>query len=178
MDKTHRTDSSLARAARAGDFGARQLLGERLAVLPTILRRARLAGRLSAHEFEDASQDALLALWRKLDAFDGRSPLLHWAYGFAVLEMRRAMERRGCQREATIDGLSIATAEVSTPVDSERLQREVSGLDDGEQAVVRLRHFEMLTFDEIATRLGIRTSTVKTRYYRALDRLRHRLTRR
>jgi NAD(P)-dependent dehydrogenase (short-subunit alcohol dehydrogenase family) len=44
-----------------------------------------------------------------------------------------------------------------------------------EADVIRMKHFEDLTFEEIGTRLGNSINTVKTRYYRGISRLLDRL---
>lgn len=165
------------RAALGGDAVARQRLFDGLVDLPAMLRvkNQRLGQPLRPHELDDVLQNVLLSLWQKLTAFDGRAPLLHWAYGFGVVEIRRAVERRGRRREQPI--VDEATADPATePLhDPERVRQLLAGLDPDEQAVIRLKHFEALTFDEIADRLGIVANTAKTRYYRGLERLRQRL---
>ncbi len=171
-------DLATVRDALAGDAVARQRLVELLADLPAMVRlkNTRLGAPLRAHELDDVTQNVLLALWQKLQHFDGRVPLLHWAYGFGVIEIRRAIERRGRRRERAIDAEAV-DHRVLAPAgdDPERLRVQLADLDPAEQAVIRLKHFEALTFDEIAARLGTIANTAKSRYYRGLERLRHRL---
>ena len=45
-----------------------------------------------------------------------------------------------------------------------------------EAEVIRLKHFEGQTFEEISRHLGLSPNTVKTRYYRGLEELRPLLT--
>jgi RNA polymerase sigma-70 factor (ECF subfamily) len=170
-------DVALATAARHGDPEARRRLLDGLADLPAMLRvkNARLGAPLRGDELDDALQNVLLSLWSKLDRFDGRVPLLHWAYGFGVVEIRRTIERRGRRRERSLDGETVDHRASGSHGDPDRLRAAVAGLDPDEQAVVRLKHFEALTFDEIAARLGVAANTAKSRYYRGLDRLRRRL---
>ena len=49
----------------------------------------------SAHDAEDALQDALLRAWRGLPRFEGRSSLRSWLYSIATNVCLRALERRG-----------------------------------------------------------------------------------
>ncbi|MBV9196843.1 MAG: hypothetical protein JO168_22120 [Solirubrobacterales bacterium] len=51
------------------------------------------------------------------------------------------------------------------------VRRAVSELPDDQQDVVRLQHFERLSHDDIATRLGVPVGTVKSRSHRAHRRL-------
>jgi RNA polymerase sigma-70 factor (ECF subfamily) len=48
----------------------------------------------SAHDAEDALQDALLRAWRGLRGFEGRSSLRSWLYSIATNACLRALERR------------------------------------------------------------------------------------
>jgi RNA polymerase sigma-70 factor, ECF subfamily len=48
----------------------------------------------SAHDADDALQDALLGVWRGLSRFEGRSSLRSWLYRIATNACLRAIERR------------------------------------------------------------------------------------
>ena len=50
-------------------------------------------------------------------------------------------------------------------------QLALERLDPVDADVVRLKHFEELTVEEIGGRLGLPTNTAKTKYYRGLGRL-------
>ncbi|MCA8951716.1 MAG: sigma-70 family RNA polymerase sigma factor [Planctomycetes bacterium] len=167
----------LVRAALDGDARARDCVIEELACVPTMVRIKcqRLGGRLSAHELDDVAQNVLLAVWRKLAQWDGRAPLEHWAYGFVAIELLKTLERRA--RRAAVEqigdtALAASPAAAGGEVDGERLGLAVAQLEAGDQEIVRLKHHEELTFDEIAARLAVSANTVKTRYYRAIQRLR------
>lgn len=171
-------DLAVVRRALAGEDEARRQLVERLAVLPAMVRgkHTRMGAQLGSHEVEDVTQGVLLSLWTKLARFDGRAPLLHWAYGFCVLGLRKAIERRHRNRvHAVGEALESPVDSAPPPIDAEALRAEVRALDPGERQVVELKHFEALTFEEIGARLGMITNTAKTKYYRALARLRDRL---
>jgi RNA polymerase sigma factor (sigma-70 family) len=171
-------DLAIVRRALAGDDDARRQLLDRLVALPAMVRgkHARMGAQLGSHEVEDVTQSVLLSLWAKLARFDGRAPLLHWAYGFCVLGLRKAMEHRQRNREHAV-GEALESQDHGTPppIDAEALHAEVRALEPSERQVVELKHFEALTFEEIGARLGMITSTAKTKYYRALARLRDRL---
>ena len=51
------------------------------------------------------------------------------------------------------------------------LQEALNNLPDKEKAIVELRYFEDLKLEEISDILGENLSTVKSRLYRALDKL-------
>jgi RNA polymerase sigma-70 factor (ECF subfamily) len=65
-------------------------------------------------------------------------------------------------------------------VEAKDLQRRVKAavlaLPDEQREVIVLKEYEGLTFQEIADVLALPVSTVKTRLYRGLDKLRERLS--
>jgi RNA polymerase sigma-70 factor, ECF subfamily len=48
----------------------------------------------SAHDAEDAMQDAMLRAWRALPAFEGRAPIRSWLYKIATNACLTALEQR------------------------------------------------------------------------------------
>lgn len=168
-------DLRLVAAARLGNAEAQEQLAAALAVVPAMLRakNQKLGALVDSHTVEDAAQNALLAVWRKLELYDGRTPVVFWAYGFAVIELRRAVERRGRRREEP------HVAEVvdhgrATPVESE-LGALLDQLEELDRRILHHKHTESMTFPEIGERLTMPTNTAKTRYYRAIAWLRQRL---
>jgi RNA polymerase sigma-70 factor, ECF subfamily len=57
----------------------------------------------------------------------------------------------------------------------ERVRAAVMALPDDQREVIVLKEYEGLTFQEIAEVLDLPVSTVKTRLYRGLERMRERL---
>lgn len=171
-------DVELVRAARAGRPDALEAMAKRLEVLPACVRaqNARFGRRLTREEEEDVVQNVAVSLWRKLDDFDGRASLEAWAWGFVCMEVLRTYERRARRRIAP-DGEeklgAIAVPERESSADDERVRAALDGISEESSQIVRLKHFEDLTFEEIAARRSEPINTVKTRYYRALERLKH-----
>jgi len=154
---------------------------ERLRCVPRILRvaNARAGGPLDAHEVEDLVQDTLAAVWRKLPTFSGDSSLETWVYGFCLHELMNAIRRHRTQTARTGHRLDASTPEpfeapreLASSFERERLYAAVDRLEADEARVLRLKHFAEMTFAEIGERLGLSPNTIKTRYYRALERLR------
>jgi len=85
-------------AARAGDGGAFDALvaGHRAALH---LHCYRMLG--SFHDAEEATQEALLRAWRKLDTFESRAPLGHWLYRIATTTCLNMITSRGRQPSTT-----------------------------------------------------------------------------
>jgi RNA polymerase sigma-70 factor (ECF subfamily) len=172
------SDTALARAALAREPRALDELTLRLEILPGCVRtqNLRYGRRLTREEEEDVVQNVVASLWRKLADFDGRTTLEGWAYGFVCVEVLRAYERRARRPEPTSldEELHDTPAPEDAPADSgesERLNAALARLPEPSGEVVRLKHFEDLTFEQIAERQHESVNTVKTRYYRALERL-------
>lgn len=177
-------DLALVRTALRGDVVATEQLFARLGCVARMLaaRNSESHPSLPATELEDLVQETLFALWRKLAEYDGRGRLESWAFGFAVLELhahrRRADRFRGLlsRAEAQLPRTPSAPAsERSAGEDIERVHAALAAIDRADADVVRLKHFDELSFEAIAARLAEPSSTVKTRYYRALARLRFQL---
>lgn len=177
-------DLALVRAALRGGVLPTEQLFARLGCVARMLaaRNSALQPPLPAAELEDLVQETLFALWRKLAEYDGRGRLEAWAFGFAVLELhahrRRADRFRGLlsRAEAQLPRTTFAPAsERIAGEDIERVHAALAAIDRADADVVRLKHFDELSFEAIAARLAEPSSTVKTRYYRALARLRFQL---
>jgi len=171
-------DLELARKAQLGDPTAREMFVKRMQCIPAMLRArsAGLGSPFESNEFDDLVQDTVTAVWSKIGTYGGRAKLETWVYRFCVLEMRSALRAR---RRRSV----IPRGEDTTPRDREEYREAepfeyedvytgLSRLPEAEGEVVQLKHFSHLTLEEAAHRLGLSTNTVKTRYYRALTRMR------
>lgn len=173
-------DVALVRRVLEGDAPARDEIVERLACVSAMARSLNVerGARLSEHDVDDVVQDALSALWSKLASFEGRSRLESWAYRFTTNEVLKALERRrrAPQRsEVDPEAHSAEVDEDRAPIGGSQVVACLARLADDHAVVLRLKHFDDLTFDEIALRLGSPPNTIKARYYRGLARLREAL---
>ncbi len=175
-------DLALAQRAVGGDSVALDAVIERLRCVPPILaaRNAQLGRPLDDHELADLAQDTLIVIWRKLPTFAGRAALESWAYRICALELMNALRKqhRRPRLVSSADERSPAAPELSvdrspSAADYEHVYLGLERLGPPENEVVRLKHFEHLTFDDIAARMDISPNTAKTRYYRGLLRLRN-----
>jgi len=176
-ETTHGADLRLVHGALQGRAADLEALVDRLGCLPAMLRRRnrQLGQPFSEDELADVEHDVLAALWAKLSRFDGRSSLETWVYGFAMIEIHKSLDRR--RKGPVFDRLDDHAPQTATERDDPPLERgqllallERLGSDAGD--VVRLHYYDDLTLEEIARRLGVSSGTVKSRYYRALLRLR------
>jgi RNA polymerase sigma-70 factor (ECF subfamily) len=169
------------RAALDGDPAARERLIERLRCVPRFLtaqlrRRGRPAG---GEGVEDLAQTVLLNLWQKLPEFAGRAALETWAYRFCTFTTMNSLRRERLRESASASVEDVDPGPepaVFEPVDRGLLDAETAALlerlSPREAQIVRLRHFEDRDLAEIARALELSPSSVKTHYYRALEKLR------
>lgn len=175
---SHHDDAELVQAALLGNPGAREALAQRLeCVAPMVASLHRRFGRpLPEADVRDLAQETLLKVWQKLDTFSGASRLETWLFQFCFLELKNAM-RRGRRRQERerplVEGADAAVeGPTETPHDFERIVALLARLPAEDADWIRLRHFEGLEFEAIAQRCGRPANTVKTRYHRALMKLR------
>lgn len=177
-------DLDLVRRALGKSDEAFAELALRLRCVPRALHAlsARLGRPFDHAEIEDLTQDALLVLWRKLEHFSGEASLETWAYGVARLEFANAArraQRRGLARQVPTSTALAQPEDPSTDaLDLDLLHEALEALEPAERAVIRLKHFDDLTFEAIAAVLSVSANTAKTRYYRGMKRLQSRLQQR
>ena len=163
---------------RDGDQAAIASFIDRLSCVPRIVAavNSKLGRPLGREECDDVAQEALMAVWKKIDQFDGRAQLQTWVYPFCYFETLRRLRKRRRDPlvlDDSIEGSEIepATAPARSTEDHERVLRELDALEPEISIVIRLKLFEDLTFDVIGERLGISPNTAKGRYYRGVRKL-------
>jgi RNA polymerase sigma-70 factor (ECF subfamily) len=165
-------DAELIGRAQNGDEEAFASLavaaGDRLhAVAHRILRDIDLA--------EDATQQALLAIWRDLPQL--RDPARFDAWSYRLLVRACYAEGRRTRRWAPNIHLlpvdePVAAEGLSSVVDRDQLERGFRRLSIDHRAVVVLHHYLDLPLDQVADVLGAPTGTVRSRLHHAMRGLR------
>jgi RNA polymerase sigma-70 factor, ECF subfamily len=177
-------DLDLVRRALEGDGEAVERVVERMRCAYRALAQGnrRLGLPFAPDELEDLAQDVAIAVWGKLGDYRGLSSLEGWICRFAYLELIYRLRRRDRMPRALDDArarLEMAREDDSASAhdDAEELYPALEAIDPEQGEVIRLKHFDDLTFPQIAERLGASANTAKTRYYRGLQRLREILLR-
>jgi RNA polymerase sigma-70 factor, ECF subfamily len=142
--------------------------GDRLhAVAHRILRDTDLA--------EDATQQALLAIWRDLPQLRDPARFDAWSYRLLV----RACYAEGRRSRQWAPNLRLLPADepasadgTSRVVDRDQLERGFRRLSIDHRAVVVLHHYLDLPLDEVADVLGVPAGTVRSRLHHAMRGLR------
>jgi RNA polymerase sigma-70 factor (ECF subfamily) len=164
-------DTDLVRRAQSGDEGAFASLavaiGDRLhAVSYRILRDTDLA--------EDATQQALLIIWRDLRQLRDPARFDAWSYRLLVracyTESRRARQWAPNLRVLRVEP---SDPDASSSVhDRDQLERGFRRLSIDHRAVVVLHHYLELPLEQIAETLGVPPGTVRSRLHHAMRGLR------
>jgi|GEM_PF-4141024 len=167
----------LLNAARAGEGWAGLALVTQL--MPTLLDYAdAIADDLPVGQREQAVEVAVLRSVRNLERFDpDRASFPTWVRGtlrFALADIRRQTD--GGSAEVLIDSLPLWLEAPVGDSQDERVADELVWpllkLSIADQVLIQLHHFEKLTFEECAKRIGdVTTGACRVRYHRALKRL-------
>jgi RNA polymerase sigma-70 factor (ECF subfamily) len=165
-------DPSLVSRAQNGDEEAFALLAVGvgnglLAVAHRILRDVDLA--------KDATQQALLHIWRDLPQLRDPARFEAWSYRILVRECygegRRTRAWSSAPRLVALDALDESDA-LSDVHDRDQLERAFRRLTLEHRAVVVLHYYLDLSVAEIAETLGISHGTAKSRIHHAMRGLR------
>lgn len=177
-------DAALVQRVLESDPDALAVLADRLVCVPRILRTLDNQNRrvLGHTELEDLAQDTLLRLWQKLASFPSYATLEMWVYRFCQFEYLNRLRRLDRQSRVLRAVENPPEAQVldpePDPIDwGERLDTVLDALGPPEADVIRMKHFEERTFDELASALNMPVNTAKARYYRGLAKLREQLER-
>jgi RNA polymerase sigma-70 factor (ECF subfamily) len=149
----------------------------------------RLAGdREVAREL---AQETFLRAYRALDTFDLNRSFAPWLYRIATnlsinwikrarvptipLDAPASNDKAGSERIQIPDSSSEPAAQFMQAEMQAQLRQEIVSLPPDYRAVIELRHYQELSYEEMAETLNLPLGTVKTRLYRARRLLRDRL---
>jgi RNA polymerase sigma-70 factor (ECF subfamily) len=143
-------------------------VGNRLhAVAHRILRDADLA--------DDATQQALLSIWRDLPQLRDPSRFDGWAYRLLVracyTEGRKTRRWAPNVRLLPLDELAPGD-HIATVADRDQLERAFRRLSVDHRAVVVLHHYLDLPLEAVAEALGVAPGTARSRLFYAMRALR------
>lgn len=167
-------DLALVQAARTGDRVAMErLLRNHHDRIFAVCRR--ITGNDA--DAADASQDAMIAIVRHLDKFDGRSAFGTWAYRIATNASLDELRRRSRRPTVLNDDLGssdrhlsvvdpTAGARIDAVADRELIDAALAQVPDDFRLPLVLRDVADLDYAEIAAALQIPVGTVKSRIAR------------
>jgi RNA polymerase sigma-70 factor (ECF subfamily) len=164
-------DAALVSRSLAGETAAFEVLVERYQkVLYTVA--FRMLG--NPDDARDATQAALVRAFERLSTFDRQFRFFSWLYRIVVNECLNVIRARRPQEELTPAFAAAAGTPFDAAASHERrahVQAALLRLSPDYRAVVVLRHFGGLSYDEMAATLGVPAKTVKSRLHSARLRL-------
>ena len=128
----------------------------------------------NAQDAEDVTQTVFLNAFLKLRSYDPRYRFFSWIYRMTVNESLNELKRR--KRTVPLgDEPAIpapeATADRTTEAE-DQLSRALTYLKPDDRALVVLKHFLFLSYEEMGDVLEIDVRTIKSRLFTARERLR------
>lgn len=117
-------------------------------------------------EAEDVAQNVFLKVYENLASFDTGRRLFSWIYRIAVNEALNA-ERRRKSHEVLEDHDAPAASGVDNVDHAGIIQASLLALKPEHRAVLVLRHFQDLSYEEIGEALGLPVRKVKSRLFTA-----------
>jgi RNA polymerase sigma-70 factor (ECF subfamily) len=193
MERTQ--DRRLVAGLQAGDPAAVQELARRYGPRIQQLAMRHMKNREDA---EEVTQDVLLKVHRKIDAFRGDAALSSWIYritfntAMSRLRQNRAARTAAQERERVLAALEVDGQHTRTPKEAadwsalpdeqvmraqlrEALAAAVRELPEIYRAPVVLRDIEGLTTEEASSLLKVKDQTLKSRLHRGRLMLREKL---
>jgi RNA polymerase sigma-70 factor (ECF subfamily) len=175
--------STLLDLARAGDTEA---YGELCRAFETRLLRQGLTLCGNESLAEELAHDSLVEGWKSLHRYNGKCQFFTWLCAIMLNRYRNVLRRRRSapfQTAAATEEIEKLTQKVADPgsaPDSEAQLREravlimqsISSLPQKYQEIIYLRFYVDNSLEGIAEALGCSVGTVKSRLFRALDKLR------
>jgi RNA polymerase sigma-70 factor (ECF subfamily) len=167
----HAEETALIQAAQRGDIGAFSLLVQRHHASV----RACLAVRMNqSHEAEDLAQETLLIAFRKLPGIDPTLPLGPWLRGIALnllanyrRKFRASPIGLNDELQALVDTQIEAVVGAGRESDRMHALREcMNELEGPARQLISERYAEGATLEELAVRLGRKSSAVSMQLHR------------
>ena len=118
---------------------------------------------------EDAAQETFIRAWQNLPSFRPETPLRNWLYRIAVnagTDMLRREKRilpDDIHEQNLTDGVPGPEAQVSQKERARLVQSAILSLSEASRAVLVLREYEGLSYQEISSTLDIPVGTVMSR---------------
>ena len=157
-----RCDPSLIEAARGGDADA---LVSLIAIAQPDIRRYA-ARNCRAADIDDAVQETLLLLYRRVGTLRAVTSFSAWLFAVARRACLRLLRRATGVADASAD-VEMRLAHLAPEDIRIDLSRAIQSLPDHYREVILLRDIEELSIDEIVGVLGLTRESVKARIHRA-----------
>jgi len=118
---------------------------------------------------EDAAQETFIRAWQNLSSYRPQTPLRNWLYRIAFnagMDMLRKEKRilpNAIEDMQLTDGQPGLESLVSQQERTQLVQKAILSLPDASRAVLVLREYEDMSYQEISSTLDIPVGTVMSR---------------
>ena len=163
LARANRCDPGLIEAARGGDADA--LVSLIAAAQPDIRRYA--ARNCRAADIDDAVQETLLLLYRRVGTLRAVTSFSAWLFAVARRACLRLLRRSMGMADASAEDVETRLTHLSPEDLRIDLSRAIQSLPEHYREVILLRDIEELSIDEIAGVLSLTRESVKARIHRA-----------
>jgi len=163
---------------------AKALKGNKAAWLKLVKRYEKLVYNYALRMVSDPDdaldlmQDTFLAVFRNLSSFRGESAFKSWMLKIAhyrCIEFYRRKRPTVALDESpeayNEDAQDCPEMTMMSNQQGDQLLGYMAQLPVNQRAVIEMKFFQFLTFDDIADKLGISTNTVKSRLYAGLAKM-------
>jgi len=181
------TDRELIDRTLAGDSDAFAGLVERF---QRKIFRVAFAIVRDEIEADTITQDTFVQAWTHLAKFQGRAEFETWLTRIAINRSRDSLRRRrfmslfssrvddddeNVPRIEPVDERPDPERQIAATQLKAAIDRAEKQLSAQQKVIFRLRHYEDLSLEEIATHLGLRSGTVRAHLFRAIHKIRKEL---
>ncbi|MEV6554822.1 RNA polymerase sigma factor [Nocardia sp. NPDC051756] len=158
-------DEQLVAAARAGDVDSLTAL---VSGTHPHIRRFAFSLCASAEDAEDAAQEALIILYRKIGTLRASGALASWMFRIVRNECLRQVRQLAGRDEPIPDDSTVsAEEEAIRRWEAERVASAIAALPLDQRQVLIMRDIQGLGGRMVAERLGLSTAAMKSRLHRA-----------
>ncbi|GAA2688913.1 RNA polymerase sigma factor [Streptomyces lunalinharesii] len=155
----------LVGAAQRGDKPSIEVLVS--GVYPHV-RRFAFSLCASSQDAEDAAQEAMIVLFRRIGTLRATAALASWMFRIVRSEcLRRARGLAHRSETAVETAVSSAEDDVLGRLEIERLADVIAALPDDQRRVLIMRDIQGLPGKTVASALGLSTPAMKSRLHRA-----------
>lgn len=169
MPESNDPDYALLKLICSGDHAAFQALYERhgLAILNYLIQ---LIG--NRQQSEDVLQEVMLIVWKKAHTFTPSGEVRGWLFGIARRQALK-VSRKKHNHLPLNEEIIISEDSLSNDVMRQMtLKAAICTLPSVERESLEMVYYRGMTLQEVANALNVPLNTIKTRLYRARQRLR------
>jgi RNA polymerase sigma factor (sigma-70 family) len=158
-------DEQLVAAAQSGD-------SESIATLVSgahpHVRRFAYSLCATPEDAEDAAQEALIVLYRKIGTLRASGALASWMFRIVRNECLRQLRSMSRRSEPVVEECVVSAEDAAMRhLEAERVAAAIAGLPDDQRRVLIMRDVQGYSGRMVADLLGLSTAAMKSRLHRA-----------